>query len=1522
MKRWYPVLWIWLLGWTVAQAQLPDGTIAPNFTATAINGQSYTLYTLLDQGKTVYLDFFATWCGPCWGYHNSGALKDIWLDYGPPGTGEAFVFAIEGDAATNTACLYGPSGCVGGTQGNWVAGTPYPIIESATIANQYSISYYPTIYMVCPADRKVYEVGQQPASGLWNERSQKCPPLAVITTVNSVKNVKCFGSSTGSIDISATGGSGPYTYIWSNGATTQDLNNIPAGTYTCTVTNSTGWTGITDPITVENPSAPLQINIVEFNPAGCNNIPGSITVEGIGGWSGNYTYVWSNGQNGETALSLNPGNYTVSVTDDNLCTVSQLINMPPPTYPTASIAAPPTVTCAQPNVQLDATASSNGNGDFSYQWFASNGGNIVSGGTTLTPTVNAGGNYTLQVTNTSSTCVSYASTTVSANTTQPTANAGPVDTVSCYVPTAVLQGSGSTGSNFSYLWTASNGGNITSGASTLTPTVNAGGTYTLVVTNATNGCTKSSATAVTGYTTPPAVAITNGSLTCVVNTVTLNTTTNATAPTFAWTGPNNFTSSAQNPTVSAAGNYQVMVTDSLSGCTKLDTATVITNTAAPGASATGGTLTCVVGNVTITAATPDTTAAFAWTGPNGFASTQQNPSVSAAGAYNLVVTSATNGCTSAATATVALNNTPPAAAAATPGNLNCNNSQIQLSGAGSSQGNGFGYNWTTPDGNIVSGANTLTPIVNQAGTYNLAVIDSLNGCTATAGTSVVSSPAVTAAIGAQTNVACNGGATGAATVTPGGGNGTFIYAWSNGANTATAANLAAGAYSVSVTDGENCTATATVTISQPDPLAANATATAQTANGINDGTATANPGGGTANYTYLWSNNATTQTITGLAPGSYSVTVTDANSCTAVQTVTVNAFNCALSASISGVNLTCNGANNGSATVTLQGAGEPVTYAWSNGGNTPTQNNLAAGVYTVSVTDANNCPAELSVTIAEPLPLAANASATPESNAGANDGTATALPTGGAGTYSYLWSNNSTTQTITGLAPGTYTVTVTDVNGCTNAQTVVVNAFNCALGPQANITQPACFGQSNGAITVTLAGGTAPFTYAWSNGASTATVSNLAAGTYQVTITDANDCQAIESAVLTDPAAVSATAAVTAQPACPAEPTGVALASATGGTGAYSYAWSNGISTAEAANLTAGTYTVTVSDANGCTSTSTANIVSTDNVPPTVGLQNATLPLNANGSAAVTLTALNAQLGDNCAVASHSIEPASFNCSDLGQHTVTVTVTDQAGLTATATATVTVVDNMAPVLTCPNSMTVCSYNNTVTYNNPIAQDNCLGEGGEWNLESGLPSGSVFPAGVTTQLFTYTDASGNEGACSFEVIVLEPVNFSNILVTNDAGGLGNGAINITVTGGVGPYTYKWFHEGQVIATTEDLTGLTEGLYTVEVTDANGCVFLTENIEVRTVTNAVEPAWLSGIKLQPNPTAGMLRIVLNGVPAGMLEISVIDNTGRALLTTITENQQTETLDCSTLPQGLYIVRFRTGNEIGMRKLVISR
>ena len=1099
-----------------------------------------------------------------------------------------------------------------------------------------------------------------------------------------------------------------------------------------------------------------------------------------------------------------------------------------------------TLTCAKSEVVLTSVGSSMGNSVF-YNWYNPSGQSIS---TTNTAIATGPGTYTFVVTNFGgggNACKDTATVVVYAETTVPLANAGPDKTLSCAQPQVQLQGSGSSGSQYTYLWIATNGGNIVSGSATLTPTVNATGTYTLRVTNTENGCTAVGVAIVTAQTLPPTASATGGTFSCTQPTVTLQSATNAANPTFAWSGPNGYASTLQNPVVNAGGTYVVVVKDGNTGCTNTASVVVVDNTQAPGATAAGDTLTCVVNSVVLSGNTPASNPTFAWTGPNGFSSAAQNPTASAAGAYLLTVTG-TNGCTSTATAVVALNNTVPGAAVAATGNLNCNNASVNLVASSSAPAGILTHTWTKPDLSTTStGANPVLS-ANQPGAYNVLITNTENGCTSTANVTVVQNPNVSAAASA-TLASCNGSNNGSVSVTPGGGNGTYTYNWNTGANTATVNNLGSGTYTVTVTDGENCTATATAIVNQPEPIVVNASATPQTANGSSDGTATAAPSGGTPGYTYNWSNSGNTATITGLLPGSYTVTVTDENDCTAVAVVNVNAFDCAVNATAQSTNVSCAGAADGTATIVVTSGLAPYTYSWSTGGNTGTIENLAPGSYTGTATDAANCPVEVIVQITEPNPLVVNASSTDASGPGANDGSATAGPNGGTSPYSYLWTTGDMTATITGLGAGTYTVTVTDANDCTAVQSVDVLAGNCGLLSDFIVENPSCNGLANGEATVLLTGGNGPFTYDWSSGGDGATETGLQAGSYAVSVTDANGCEITDSVTLEDPALLSIQSDTVINTSCVNSPEGSATVSSAGGSGIVSISWSDGQTGPTAINLPAGDIIATATDENGCIATISVTIDAVDQIPPVISADPVEVALGPTGNITLTPQNLGVQVIDNCAVSSVTVEPTTFNCTQLGPQTIQVTATDDSGNTSTTTVIATIVDDLPPITECPQSIVRCSGDNVVQYNAPVATDNCLGNGGMWELTAGLPSGASFPEGVTTNTYTYTDAGGNPGSCSFEVTILTPLSATSA-ITNDVDNQNIGAIDLTVSGGLSPYTFQWTKDGVAFATTEDLTNIGAGSYTVVVTDAFGCTVQTESFQVNNTSCDQSTCFRSG------------------------------------------------------------------------------
>nr|MCU0347980.1 hypothetical protein [Saprospiraceae bacterium] len=1003
-------------------------------------------------------------------------------------------------------------------------------------------------------------------------------------TVNGT-NVSCAGGNNGAATaLAAGGGGGPYSFAWSNGDNDATITGLTAGTYTVTVTNAVGGNG-TGSVTITQPS-PLNVNITNQTDVDCTNPMGSATAQANGG-VGSYTYLWPNGQTSPTAM-LSPGTHIVTATDGNGCQATASVNiMSNTTAPVANAGQPVGLSCGSATASLNGSGSSVG-ADFQYLWTTING-NIVSGANTLNPVVNETGTYTLTVTNLSNGCTASDETTVTGSTSIPNSNAGPDALLTCATPQLQLNGSlSSTGTGFSYLWTTANG-NIVSGGTTLTPTVNQPGTYCLTVTNLSNSCSATDCAIVTSNTAAPlANAGSASSLTCSVSQVTLNGTASSQGSNFSyqWTTTN--------------GNI-------VSGATTL------------------------------------------------------NPVVSIAATYTLTVTNATNGCTDSDNVTVTTNTTPPTANAGPDKAFTCNSSSVVLDGSGSSQGGNISYQWSGPG--IVSGGNTPNPTVNVPGNYSLLVTNAANGCTSTDVAIASQPPTLVASISASQNVACNGTNTGSATAAGTGGNGAFTYLWSNSATTAQITGIAAGTYTVTVKDADNCTATASVTITQPPVLNPNASATGVAGIGINNGTATASPMGGVPGYTFLWNNASganvgTTPSIINLAPGNYTVTVTDGNNCTASQTVTVASFSCAgFGANMASTNPSCNGGSNGTATATPSGGASPFnyvwstgattssisgltagsytvsvtdqsgcvvtgnvslvspsalnlavqqtaipcngsnlagatvnvtggtpgyTYVWSNGGTGASQNNLPAGSYTISVTDANGCTANVQASLVELPALAGNLTASAESGVNANDGTVSVAMTAGIAPFQYVWTNGATTSAITNLQPGNYCVSVTDAFGCTFTGCATVAAFGCA-GQALSVTagNVSCAGSSDGTAQVSATGFQSPITYAWANAAGSiigtgSAVANLGGGSYSVSVSGADGCQSTQGFTITEPTALAISVLTQNNIECAGELDGSLTVGGTGGTPGYDYAWSNGATTPTIAGLGAGSYTVVV----------------------------------------------------------------------------------------------------------------------------------------------------------------------------------------------------------------------------------------------------------------------------------------------------------------------------------------------------------
>ncbi len=463
---------------------------------------------------------------------------------------------------------------------------------------------------------------------------------------------------------------------------------------------------------------------------------------------------------------------------------------------------------------------------------------------------------------------------------------------------------------------------------------------------------------------------------------------------------------------------------------------------------------------------------------------------------------------------------------------------------------------------------------------------------------VTVSPAV-AANTVETDVTCAAGGTATTTVTTG--TAPYNYSWNTGATTSSISGLTAGNYAVTVSDANGCAVTNTVTIaSNVVTINTNTPTTTPSDCGLATGSASVNPVNGTAPYTYTWNNGGSTQTINNIASGSYSVTIIDANSCQGVvSNIVVSNPNSPTATIASSSNNDCNGETNGDASVTAAGGTVTTgyTYNWSNGANTSSVNGLAAGVYTVTVTDNASCLDVASVTITQPTAITISGTATDVQCFGESTGTASVTVSGGTPSYSYAWNNGGNAANLSNLAAGTYTVTVTDNNSCVNTFSLTVTQPAAGLSFNPVSSNILCFGAGNGSAAVNASGGAGVYTYSWSNGSTDPSLSFLQAGTYICTVTDANGCTASPAAfTITEPSVLNVSSTVTNASAFGASDGAVNL-NVSGGTGTYTYNWSNGANTQNLSNLSAGEYTVTVTDANGCNFVQSATVDQPSSVP-------------------------------------------------------------------------------------------------------------------------------------------------------------------------------------------------------------------------------------------------------------------------------------------------------------------------------------
>ncbi|MEO8085539.1 MAG: gliding motility-associated C-terminal domain-containing protein [Bacteroidota bacterium] len=549
-----------------------------------------------------------------------------------------------------------------------------------------------------------------------------------------------------------------------------------------------------------------------------------------------------------------------------------------------------------------------------------------------------------------------------------------------------------------------------------------------------------------------------------------------------------------------------------------------------------------------------------------------------AGTYYVTV-SDQNQCL--ASSVVQLTEPAPLVIASTTGDETCsmNNGSISLVANG-----GTGpWAYSIDSGLVYSGQQNHNGL--NEGTYNIMIRDA-NGCKTFQQINLADlhSPQLTGLV--STNVNCNGGNDGSISLVTTGGSGSLVYSLNNNPPQAGAlfSNLTQGNYIVTVTDTNSCIDTVHVLLVQPPALISATSHLNPACFGSSDGTISIVASGGTAGYSYQWSNGATTDAVTNIADGTYYVTITDQHACVVNDSVVLFQPN-ALVITHTTTNAACAGSANGTASVNVTGGTGPYTYLWSPvSSNTYYAANLGAGLYNVAVTDAHGCLENHQINIADPAPVAAQMVVTDVNCYGGSDGSITVIASGGSGLYAYAWDYSlQTDSTATSLPAGNYIVVVTDNSGCFS-QSIATVSSPTQVSVLGMVNNTLCEGDSNGVVTLVTSGGVPPYQYNWSNGSTQSTLTDLSAGSYAVNITDAHGCLRQATYLVEEPPAVllSATPLDTicigqqAQLYC----------MASGGAGGFSYLWNTGDTAVNifVSPTVSDTYEVQATDMNGCTS--------------------------------------------------------------------------------------------------------------------------------------------------------------------------------------------------------------------------------------------------------------------------------------------------------------------------------------------------
>ena len=653
--------------------------------------------------------------------------------------------------------------------------------------------------------------------------------------------------------------------------------------------------------------------------------------------------------------------------------------------------------------------------------------------------------------------------------------------------------------------------------------------------------------------------------------------------------------------------------------------------------------------------------------------------------------------------------------------------------------------------------------------------------------------------------------------------GAYNYEWNTGATTQDIFNLEAGTYTFTATDGNNCTLVDQVEITEPLPISVTESITEVNCYEGATGSIDLTVDGGVGDFEYEWDSGEMNQDLFNLTSGGYTVTITDGNGCIRIQDWVVNQPP-NIDVGISLVPALCFDSEDGGVLINANGGVGNFSYEWSSGENSENLMDVNAGTYTLTVTDGNGCEAIETVEVTAPSEIIIDEMVTDATCAGNNNGSITTLIAGGTGLLQFNWNTGMTSPNLSQLSSGTYSLTVSDGNGCQATKEIVVSQ-NTNIQISSFVSDESCYGVMDGSIDLSVSGGAGGFTYDWNSGQSTEDLDGIAGGGYIVTITDNSGCEEIQLFILDAPDSI-AIVEIIAEPNCFGSTDGIISTEAIGGNGGFQYEWNTQSNQPTLDMIGAGNYTLTVTDAMGCERIEFFTVNEPEELIIDAAITDVSCYEGADGAIDVNISG---------GVGGYMIDWSSDANSDLVSGDYMITITDM--------------------------------------------NNCV------EIQS-------FFVAQPEVLFA-------------ELQITEPINGDD------------GTISGVPTGGTPPYDFSW-NDGALEG--GNLTGLSGGVYDLILTDGNGCIF--EQTVVLQTTSIANIENLQTFEIFPNPNDGEFFLKLEFEKKENIEIQIVNELGQVLQSYRRDGDYfLEKKSLTELSAGVYFVMVKTESGVAVRRLVVQ-